>query len=145
MSKRMKFSVVGLPHYTIWHLYEPSVDDIRHMEEMEKERKAKEAEEVAKKERQAKIEDQFDTKSSDWEKEKAEVQNLVQKAKNEEREKETEAKEAAKKAAEPKEAVPKEKVKEAVEPVKQARDFQDPSEIHEARGSDDKGKAEPKQ
>lgn len=28
----MKFSVVGLPHYTIWHLYEPSVDDIRHME-----------------------------------------------------------------------------------------------------------------
>jgi hypothetical protein len=28
----MKFSVIGLPHYTIWHLYEPSVDDIRHME-----------------------------------------------------------------------------------------------------------------
>lgn len=28
----MKYSVVGLPHYTIWHLYEPSVDDIRHME-----------------------------------------------------------------------------------------------------------------
>lgn len=28
----MQFSVVGLPHYTIWHLYEPSVDDIKHME-----------------------------------------------------------------------------------------------------------------
>jgi hypothetical protein len=28
----MRFSVVGLPHYTIWHLYEPSVDDIKHME-----------------------------------------------------------------------------------------------------------------
>lgn len=38
MAKRMKFSVVGLPHYTIWHLYEPSVDDLRHMEEMEQER-----------------------------------------------------------------------------------------------------------
>ena len=38
MSKRMEYSVVGLPHYTIWHLYEPSVDDIRHMEEMEAER-----------------------------------------------------------------------------------------------------------
>lgn len=38
----MKFSVVGLPHYTIWHLYEPSVDDIRHMEQMEAERKARE-------------------------------------------------------------------------------------------------------
>lgn len=42
MAKRMKFSVVGLPHYTIWHLYEPSVDDLRHMDEMEKERQAQE-------------------------------------------------------------------------------------------------------
>lgn len=86
MAKRMKFSVVGLPHYTIWHLYEPSVDDIRHMEEMEKERKAKEAEEAAKKEKIDKIHESFDSKSSDWEKEKAEVQDLVQKAKNEEKE-----------------------------------------------------------
>ncbi|KAF2026402.1 Anp1-domain-containing protein [Setomelanomma holmii] len=85
MAKRMKFSVVGLPHYTIWHLYEPSVDDIRHMEEMEKERKAKEAEEAAKKERIDKIAESFDTKNSDWEKEKAAVQDLVQKAKNEEK------------------------------------------------------------
>lgn len=45
MAKRMKFSVIGLPHYTIWHLYEPSVDDLRHMEEMEQERLAREQEE----------------------------------------------------------------------------------------------------
>ena len=45
MAKRMKFSVIGLPHYTIWHLYEPSVDDLRHMEEMEAERLAREKEE----------------------------------------------------------------------------------------------------
>lgn len=45
MAKRMKFSVIGLPHYTIWHLYEPSVDDLRHMEEMEQERQALEQEE----------------------------------------------------------------------------------------------------
>lgn len=45
MAKRMKFSVIGLPHYTIWHLYEPSVDDLRHMEEMELERQAREQEE----------------------------------------------------------------------------------------------------
>lgn len=32
MAKKMDYSVVGLPHYTIWHLYEPSVDDIKHME-----------------------------------------------------------------------------------------------------------------
>lgn len=43
----MGFSVIGLPHYTIWHLYEPSVDDLRHMEEMELERKAQEEEERA--------------------------------------------------------------------------------------------------
>lgn len=41
----MKFSVIGLPHYTIWHLYEPSVDDLRHMEQMEVERLAREKEE----------------------------------------------------------------------------------------------------
>ncbi|KAK9480686.1 Anp1-domain-containing protein [Lipomyces japonicus] len=38
LCKRMHFSVVGLPHYVIWHLYEPSVDDLRHMAEMEEER-----------------------------------------------------------------------------------------------------------
>lgn len=68
MAKRMKFSVVGLPHYTIWHLYEPSVDDIRHMEEMEKERKQREAEEKEKKERQEKISQTFDDSAKDWEK-----------------------------------------------------------------------------
>ncbi|USP75979.1 glycosyltransferase family 62 protein [Curvularia clavata] len=88
MAKRMKFSVVGLPHYTIWHLYEPSVDDIRHMEEMERERKAKEAEEEAKKAKEAKIKESFDEKKGDWEKEKAAVQELIQKSKNEAKEEE---------------------------------------------------------
>jgi mannan polymerase II complex ANP1 subunit len=32
MARRMGLSVIGLPHYTIWHAYEPSVDDIKHME-----------------------------------------------------------------------------------------------------------------
>ncbi|KAF1846748.1 glycosyltransferase family 62 protein [Cucurbitaria berberidis CBS 394.84] len=107
MAKRMKFSVVGLPHYTIWHLYEPSVDDIRHMEEMEKERKAKEAEEEAKKARMDKIKESFDEKKTDWEKEKAAVQDLVQKAKNEEKVEAEKAKVASKE--EPKKAESKEK------------------------------------
>jgi mannan polymerase II complex ANP1 subunit len=129
MAKRMKFSVVGLPHYTIWHLYEPSVDDIRHMEEMEKERKAKEAEEAAKKERMDKIKDQFDSKSSDWEKEKAEVQNLVQKAKNEAKEKDVHSDQAPKEDEQPeKEAAPKKEEK-----------------VHEARGEDERPKPQPKQ
>ena len=44
MARKLQFSVVGLPHYTIWHLYEPSVDDVKHMEEMEKEKKVADAE-----------------------------------------------------------------------------------------------------
>lgn len=35
MSKRMGYLVVGLPHYVIWHIYEPSSDDLKHMEWME--------------------------------------------------------------------------------------------------------------
>ena len=30
----MGYSVVGLPHYTIWHIYEPSAEDLKHMEWM---------------------------------------------------------------------------------------------------------------
>lgn len=52
MSKRMGYSVTGLPHYTIWHLYEPSVDDIRHMEEMEGERITRETAEKETRERE---------------------------------------------------------------------------------------------
>jgi mannan polymerase II complex ANP1 subunit len=70
MAKRLQFSVVGLPHYTIWHLYEPSVDDLKHMEEMEKEKKAKEAKEKADTERMQQIQSQFDNPSKDWAEEK---------------------------------------------------------------------------
>ena len=71
----MQFSVIGLPHYTIWHLYEPSVDDIRHMEEMEQERIAHEKEEEERQERIKKIKDQFADPNGQWEKDKADIQN----------------------------------------------------------------------
>jgi len=75
----MSFSVVGLPHYTIWHLYEPSVDDLRHMEEMEKERKEKEAKEIAEKERIEKIKAQFDDPASQWNKDQSDIQDMAKK------------------------------------------------------------------
>ncbi|KJY01307.1 mannan polymerase ii complex anp1 subunit like protein [Zymoseptoria brevis] len=80
MAKRMKFSVVGLPHYTIWHLYEPSVDDIRHMEEMEQERKQREAEEKQKKERAEKIQNQFEVAAdkTQWEKDKEQMKGMTE-------------------------------------------------------------------
>lgn len=70
MAKRMQFSVVGLPHYTVWHLYEPSVDDIRHMEEMEAEKKAREALEKEKNEQAKKVKSQFEDVGSQWEKDR---------------------------------------------------------------------------
>ncbi|RFN46584.1 mannan polymerase ii complex anp1 subunit [Fusarium flagelliforme] len=77
MSKRMGYSVIGLPHYTIWHLYEPSVDDIRHMEEMERERLAREKQEEEKKKNQQKIKEEYSDTRNEWEKDKQEMQNLA--------------------------------------------------------------------
>lgn len=75
MARRMQFSVVGLPHYTIWHLYEPSADDLRHMEEMENERVEREKKDREQAERQAIIDAQFDmSKNKEWEEEKAMIQ-----------------------------------------------------------------------
>src|SRR5277367_4725733 len=100
MAKRMQFSVVGLPHYTIWHLYEPSVDDIRHMEvrmhnhnyysyidvmqEMEQERLAREDEEKERAERMKKIKEQFADPNSQWEKDKTDIQNMATQEKTKE-------------------------------------------------------------
>lgn len=73
MAKRMQFSVVGLPHYTVWHLYEPSVDDIRHMEEMEREKKEREKQEKEQAEKTKKIKEEFEDSSKQWEKDKAAI------------------------------------------------------------------------
>lgn len=34
MCRKMGFTVSGLPHYTVWHIYEPSEDDLKKMKEM---------------------------------------------------------------------------------------------------------------
>ncbi len=96
MAKRMQFSVVGLPHYTVWHLYEPSVDDLRHMEEMEQERKAREKEEQEKQERAKKIKDEFKDPGNQWQKDKAQLAEETRKDEQEQQ----------KKAAAPAAAVP---------------------------------------
>ncbi|KAK3318570.1 mannan polymerase II complex ANP1 subunit [Apodospora peruviana] len=77
MARRMDFSVVGLPHYTIWHLYEPSVDDIKHMEQMEQERLAREQEEKEKAEKAKKMKESFSDATSQWEKDKTDMQNIA--------------------------------------------------------------------
>lgn len=69
----MKFSVVGLPHYTIWHLYEPSADDLKHMERMEEERLAKVAEEQEAAEREKKIQEAWKDPKAQWEQDKKDI------------------------------------------------------------------------
>lgn len=76
MARRMEFSVVGLPHYTIWHLYEPSVDDIRHMQEMENERVEHEKAEADEKTRQDKINSQFSTENDQWAQDKSNIDKM---------------------------------------------------------------------
>lgn len=100
MAKRMKYSVVGLPHYTIWHLYEPSVDDIRHMEEMEIERKQREQDEKLKKEMMDKIENQFEQGTSQWEKDKEGIRDISKKAAQEKAGEKAEQKQKVAKVAE---------------------------------------------
>ena len=85
MAKRMQFSVVGLPHYTVWHLYEPSVDDLRRMEEMERERTERERLEKEKAENVKKLKDEFKDTESQWEKDKAAVTEKTRQEEQEQR------------------------------------------------------------
>lgn len=39
MAKKMGFRVGGLPHYTIWHIYEPSEDDLKKIATMERQKR----------------------------------------------------------------------------------------------------------
>ncbi len=76
MAKRMQYSVVGLPHYTIWHLYEPSVDDIRHMEEMEAERQVRDSAEKEKVDRERRLKNDFGNQNTQWENDKTDIKKI---------------------------------------------------------------------
>ena len=98
MAKRLSFSVVGLPHYTIWHLYEPSVDDIKHMEEMEAERNQREIAEKEAKAREERLKNEFTNEDQEWQKDKSEMEKYKEAV--EHKEKEVEASEQMGQAAE---------------------------------------------
>lgn len=75
MARRMQFSVVGLPHYTIWHLYEPSVDDLKHMAEMEAEKVDRERQQAEEKEKLKKAKEEFKDITEQWSKDKQALQD----------------------------------------------------------------------
>ena len=66
----MGFEVVGLPHYVIWHVYEPSEDDLIRMEQMEQEEAVK----------QLDVED-IDISKARWEKDRKAVESVIEKKK----------------------------------------------------------------
>lgn len=73
LSRAMNYNVVGLPHYVIWHIYEPSTEDLKHMAWMAEEEKRK-VEETRIKEFYDKIWDSgFDDVRDDWASEKSDI------------------------------------------------------------------------
>ena len=42
----MEYDVVWLPNYVIWHIYEPSTEDLKHMAWMAEEEKRKKKEDT---------------------------------------------------------------------------------------------------
>lgn len=41
MAKKLGFRVGGLPHYTVWHIYEPSEDDLKQIAKLERKKRRK--------------------------------------------------------------------------------------------------------
>lgn len=78
MCKRMGLSVVGLPHYTIWHIYEPSSDDLKHMEWMAQEEERKTKERQLQEMRDRVWQAGFEDVSGEWEVEKANMLKNVE-------------------------------------------------------------------
>ena len=64
----MGFEVVGLPHYVIWHVYEPSADDLIRMAEMEAEKQAREMD----------VEDP-DISKARWDQDRQEIETALEK------------------------------------------------------------------
>ncbi|KAI5952868.1 ANP1 [Candida jiufengensis] len=71
LSKRMGYSVVGLPHYVIWHIYEPSSDDLKHMEWMALEEVRQQEEAKIKKVYDKVWDKAFEDVQKDWQSEKS--------------------------------------------------------------------------
>ncbi|CCD25810.2 Anp1p NDAI_0G00340 [Naumovozyma dairenensis CBS 421] len=70
LSRKMNYNVIGLPHYVIWHIYEPSKEDLKHMAWMAEEEKRKLEEEKLEEFYDKIWEIGFDDVREDWETER---------------------------------------------------------------------------
>ncbi|OWB64095.1 hypothetical protein B5S31_g4116 [[Candida] boidinii] len=70
MSNRMGFSVIGLPHYVIWHIFEPSNEDLEHMAWMAEEEERQVSMKKVMKVYNKVFDDGFEDFTDDWKREK---------------------------------------------------------------------------
>lgn len=73
LSRAMNYNVVGLPHYVIWHIYEPSTEDLKHMAWMAEEEKRKVEEARIKEFYDKNWESGFEDVRDEWESEKSAI------------------------------------------------------------------------
>lgn len=76
LCRDMGFKVIGLPHYTIWHIYEPSEDDLRHMDWMQREEERISLENAMREERDRVYAQGFENVWDYWEEERARVMDM---------------------------------------------------------------------
>ena len=77
LSRRLGYSVIGLPHYVIWHIYEPSSDDLKHMAWMAEEEKRKVEENKIREFYDRVWQIAFDDVRDDWELERLQVMKNI--------------------------------------------------------------------
>ncbi|SCU86625.1 LAFA_0E02036g1_1 [Lachancea sp. 'fantastica'] len=77
LSRRLGYSVIGLPHYVIWHIYEPSSDDLKHMAWMAEEEKRKVEENKIREFYDKVWEVAFDDVRDEWETERLQVMKNI--------------------------------------------------------------------
>ncbi|QPG77254.1 Mannan polymerase II complex anp1 subunit [Brettanomyces nanus] len=73
MCRRMGLSVYGLPHYVIWHIYEPSTDDLKHMEWMAQEEMRMKKQKELMKDYKKIWRAGFESKEDEWEDERLRI------------------------------------------------------------------------
>ncbi|KAG0690570.1 Mannan polymerase II complex anp1 subunit [Pichia californica] len=66
LCKKMGYQVIGLPNYVIWHIYEPSIQDLQYMKLMNEEKKNKFKNAKRKKFYDKKLTNSFFEVNKDW-------------------------------------------------------------------------------
>ncbi|CCD23159.1 ANP1/MMN9/VAN1 family protein NDAI_0B01250 [Naumovozyma dairenensis CBS 421] len=73
LSKHMNFTVIGLPNYVVWHIYEPSKEDLQYMAKLEEKERLKRNDPDEREIYEEKWDDKFKYEVTDWQTEKRSI------------------------------------------------------------------------